>query len=112
MKHRYYDVIMAWAEDKCIQYRVILNDGLRSPWVDLNECSFDKKSPNFDAENVEWRIKPTTKIIKYRLALMRHRSVDYYMAVFNNSEKFLSEFNNLPYFVKWVSDWIDHEVEE
>ena len=112
MKHKNYDVIVDWAEGKTIQVRCI-----DTTWIDVLPQS---EVPNFNAENLEWRVKPQPTIIKYRLALMRNTtdpcyidsSVEYYTAVFGNSETFINEFINSELFVKWVSDWLELEVPE
>ena len=49
-RHKHYDVIVAWAEGKEIQFKY-WND-----WIDWAE----KGSPNFH-ERTEWRIKPEPK---------------------------------------------------
>ena len=112
MKHKYYDVIVKWAEGQPIQYRfIVITDVVgRSKWVDLSDPYCFNKFPNFNDGNVEWRIKPETKVIKYRLALMSYKTEEYYTAVFNTSEHFLIEFMNSANFVKWLSDWIEYEV--
>jgi len=98
---------MAWADGKSIQYRVILNDGLRSQWVTLDEIPFDKKYPNFDAENVEWRVKPEVTIRKYRVALFSHRDGFLY----TKTEDHYENFENSIGFVKYLTNWVDYEVE-
>lgn len=111
MKHKNYDVIVAWASGQTIQYKVT------DTWSDVesNEYLFSPEnfySPNFNNKKLEWRIKPQPTLIKYRLALMRHKSEEYYMAVFNSNEYFLIEFINSENFVKWVSDWLETEALE
>jgi hypothetical protein len=112
MKHKYYDVIMAWAEDKPIEFRIVYGDNTKSDWICFDDVGDTKKSPNFDSGTIEWRVKPQTKTIKYRLALMSYKSERYYTAVFTMSEEHLIEFENSTNFVKWISDWIEQEVEE
>ncbi len=63
MKHKNYDVIVAWAENKPIQVRHI-----DTIWIDVLP---QKEVPNFNAENLEWRVKPEPNILTYRIALMR-----------------------------------------
>ncbi len=66
MKHKYHDEIVAWASGKPIQFGFIFDD--HQNWINFK---MDDKSPNFDDPIKKWRIKPISKIIKYRLALMR-----------------------------------------
>lgn len=105
MKHQYYDVIKAWAKGKVIQFK---DDGLNERCQNWNDCS----SPDFNDPHKIWRVKPKPLVLKYRIALMSHKSEEYYTAVFNNSEYFLREFVNSADFVKWVSNYIEQEVEE
>lgn len=114
MKHKNYDVIVAWAEGKTIQVRYGPTSNI---WLDALP---HKDAPNFNDEKVEWRIKPQPTILTYRIALMRasidndydNSKINYYTAIFNNSEYFSIEFMNSENFVKWVSDWLELEVPE
>jgi hypothetical protein len=104
-------VIKAWGKGQKIQVRYGPSSHI---WIDF---VMNSQSPNFDAENIEWRIKPQTKTLKYRIALMRDQdgpcqTSDYHIAVFNNSEDFIVEFLKSRDFVKWVSDYIETEVTE
>ena len=114
MKHQHYDVIKAWAKGLTIQFKDDGSKYLNKRFQDWNDILSDSKwgSPDFNDPNKTWRVKPQTKTIKYRLALMSYKSEEYYTAVFNMSTYFLIEFMNSPNFVKWVSDWIEQEVEE
>jgi hypothetical protein len=75
-------------------------------WVDIiTSCP---GSVNWNNPNVEFRIKPT-KVVKYRLAVMKHFSNFYPVVVF--SENFgdvdvylLDGFENNKDFVKWLSE--------
>lgn len=111
MKHKNYDVIVAWAAGQTIQIRY------GTIWHDvLNKID----TPNFNDEKAEWRVKPEPTILTYRIALMRasidndydNSKINYYAAIFNNSETFLVPFMNSENFVKWVSEWLELEVPE
>lgn len=108
MKHKHYEVIRAWSEGTPIQYRVILKDDTRSPWVDLSEYSFDKRSPNFDAENVEWRIKP----LEYRIALIYDEYVKDFVTHIYSDPRFNDNIEKRPGFIKWISDWTEVDLNE
>lgn len=52
VRHRWADVIIAWAEGKEIQARYTL--AKKSNWEDWK----DQDTPAFNAPSVEWRVKP------------------------------------------------------
>ena len=55
-KHKWYDVIVAWAEGKEIQFRPMgKSDHIWSNYP------LQKSSPDFNIETYEWRIKPEKK---------------------------------------------------
>lgn len=103
MKHKYYDVIVAWAEGKTIQLRPILDEG----WANFNSTI----TPDFDSVFMEWRIKPEIEIRKYRVALFRHPQGSLFTVTDDNenNERKREDQNG---FVKWLTDWVDYEVEE
>lgn len=112
MKHKYHEVIRAWSEGISIQYRIIFSDALRSPWVDLSKYSFDKRSPNFDAENIEWRIKPPELL--YRVALYQQYHQDenvrvYYVNTHNNRE-YNDKIEEKDDFVRWLTEWTEVDI--
>jgi hypothetical protein len=53
MKHKHFDIIMAWAECKQIQ----IYDDFSNEWIDWTI----KSSPNW-GETTKYRIKPETKL--------------------------------------------------
>jgi hypothetical protein len=59
-RHKWSDVIHAFAEGKEIQWRWVMDCGSDGTWYDTN--------PEFNNESVEFRIKPEKKpdIISYR----------------------------------------------
>jgi hypothetical protein len=102
MKHKYYDVIMAWAEGKPIQYQncVLVN------WCDLEEG----KSPNFEAPHVNWRIKPEPETRKYRVALFKDPEKGYcYTSTEDDYQN--EDYENSRRFVKWLTDWTKYETQ-
>lgn len=101
MKHKHYDVIVAWAEGKPIQYLS------GKHWFDVPTIE-GGASPNFNICNMGWRIKPAAKIIKYRLALMEH-SASYYVKCFNETETYYKQETNKK-FLNWITDWTEYEI--
>ena len=68
-KHKYYDVIVAWANGEIAQYNF-----LGAGWKDFTGIdSIDV--PGFNNRNTEWRVKPKTVIKKYRMALFNDSQV-------------------------------------
>jgi hypothetical protein len=105
MKHRYHDVIVAWAEGKPIQRKLIDT----SEWVELN--FEEKKTPPFNSDQYEWRIKPKKNlIIKCRVALIKDPFYNIYYFSLIQEGSTLSYFH--PNFVKWMTDWIEYEITE
>jgi hypothetical protein len=109
MKHPNYETIVAWASGKTIQYRGTTDDYNKSQWIDFEELFFN-------TENVEWRIKPKIKMRKCRVALFKVPEVDFYYTKNDDglgiNDSGVEDFENSPSFVKWLTDWIEYEVEE
>ena len=108
-KHKWYNEIIAWAEGKHIQYK-------KSGTSDWNDYLNDSLAPSFSIEN-DYRVKPN--IIKYRLYLRSNYSVpaiiDYAMVYCANNEDAdikSSTIEECSSFAKWLTDWIEIEVEE
>lgn len=56
-KHKWYDVIVAWAEGKTIQYKDVRVAGTTS-WNDVPAMG----TPRFDEIRCDWRVKPERKV--------------------------------------------------
>lgn len=69
-KHKYYDVIVAWASGEQVQCLVKIGDEWDSLWEDFEEPT--NGVPCFNSPNFKWRIKPKTYTKKYRMALVKH----------------------------------------
>ena len=95
-RHKHADVIIAWAEGKDIQ----LWDVTGERWVD-----FPNVQPRFLTENT-YRIKPPAK--KYRVALFRRHN-DEPLVVASNSQVTADNYESMPDFVRWLTDWIEYE---
>ena len=88
-RHKYADLIHAWAEGAEIQWK----DG--DYWKDIEDPGF--------YEYDEYRIKPKTKTIRFRNWYHTNGRV---YASHSQCEE------NGPDFVKWLGDWQEVEVEE
>ena len=99
-RHKYYDVILHWADGGEIQYKGVSNP----EWRDFNTTYW---SPNFDSDIVVWRIKPKTKTLRYRNALLKNNKV-----VVLTSEPTLEDAYGDTAFIRWIDpEWKEIEVE-
>lgn len=95
-RHKYYDVIMHWANGGVIEFRSTCSN--TSCWVELQ----NDESPLFNEEQLQWRIKPKTKTIRYRCALLKDNEI-----IALTSEPIEDE-----YFLHWIDpEWKEIEVE-
>jgi hypothetical protein len=111
MKHKYYDVIKAFAKGKTIQGKSKFSKN----WIDYMWYKF----PDFNNEELDFRIKPEIVIQKqkkliYRVALMKFEfSGRFYTATkdmnYISCEEFEKSSND---FVEWITDWIEYEIKE
>ena len=60
------DIIIAYANGEKLQYKLSHDN----EWYDVYEGP-GADSPNFNVENIEWRIKPETKIVRFKLGLFK-----------------------------------------
>lgn len=101
-KHRWYDVIVAWANGEKIQ----CNDTRFQPkWIDYDSSC----TPDFCDGYFEWRVKPKTITKKYRMALVDdeyHGKRD--LSLF--SLDFPAE-REVQGFIRWVGDIVEVEIE-
>ena len=100
-KHKYYDVIVAWANGEKIQARSIYG----GDWM---SC-ISGYTPAFNKNNLEWRIKPKTVTKRYRMALHANGTVAAY-DVTNSSIDDPVEYN-INGFVRWLGDIVEVETE-
>jgi hypothetical protein len=100
-KHVYCDLIKAWADGAEIQYSELsINE-----WRDI-------KNPNWNID-VEFRIKPKPKIIKYRNFLWQcqsNRSINIQVSTEENNR--IDPRERWNGFIKWLGDWQTIEVED
>ena len=100
-RHKYYDVIMHWAGGGDVEF--ISNCSKNSCWVKLQNDEY----PYFNEEQLQWRIKPKTKTIRYRNALLKNNEV-----VALTSEPTLEDAYGLTAFLRWIDpEWKEIEVE-
>ena len=101
-KHKYYDVIVAWASGEKIQ----CNDTRFQPkWIDYDSSC----TPDFCDGYFEWRVKPKTITKKYRMALFSDGNV----VAYDVTNSYLDDpiEYKLAGFIRWVGDVVDVEIE-
>jgi hypothetical protein len=104
MKHQFYEVIVGWAEGQPIQFSFYRDSD--KTWYNYrkDEC------PDFNDSDVKWRLKPEAKTGKYRVALFKEPKEGFYYT--KNDDGYGNEdFENSIRFVKWLTDWIEYELE-
>ena len=98
-RHKYYDVIVHWAQGGEIQFKA--EDG----WQDFYQDG--DRSPSFSSNKVDWRIKPKTKTLHYRNAMLKNNEV-----VVFTSEPTLEDAYGDTAFLRWIDpEWKEIEVE-
>lgn len=100
-RHKHYDVIVAWAEGKPIQYKQPNSE----KWIDQVAPTFALGWHN----DHEYRIKP--EVIKYRLGLRYFNTASKEKMVFTINSP-TDEPNNEagPCFIRWLGPWKEVEV--
>lgn len=101
-KHRWYDVIVAWASGEEIQFSV-----RDKGWVDYSDSVFHV--PSFNDPAMQWRIKPKTVTKRYRMALVH----DYGVVSVDITKSSLDDpiEYNIQGFIRWVGDTVEVEVD-
>lgn len=97
-RHKHADVIIAWVEGKDVQ----VWDKGDERWSDVRS-----RTPIFN-EDWEYRIKPPAK--KFRVALIKGGRLVYPSIVDSKCGEDMYEKDNA--FVRWLTDWIEYEVED
>lgn len=100
-KHRWYDVIVAWANGEKIQYN-FENTG----WCDF---VFPQEVPGFSNVDTLWRVKPKTIVKRYRMALVHDYGV-VSVDITNSSLDDPIEYN-IQGFIRWVGETVEVEIE-
>jgi hypothetical protein len=97
--HPYAEVIKAWADGAEVQYYDC------NKWWDWNTGWTAGVAPTFTAD-FKWRVKPIKRVC--RIALLK----DGPFLVFSDTSVFDSALDVAsPDFVKWLTDWIEYEVD-
>lgn len=104
-KHKYYDVILAWASGEKVQFNSY-NTGFRDFAFGCNNIG---AVPDFNDPDTEWRIKPSTITERHRMALHTDGYVHAY-DVTNVSLDDPIEYK-IKGFVRWVGDVVEVEIE-
>ena len=102
-RHKYYDVILHWAGGGEIQFRFIYetDEEWRTFVFGIAE------EPAFCNDALVWRIKPKTKTIRYRNAMLKNNEV-----VVFTSEPTLEDAYGDNAFLRWLDpEWKEVEVE-
>lgn len=123
MRHQNYDVIVAWAEGKDIQFRhkTFSNDDEWQDWETLIINDRVSGIPDFSNNNLIWCIKPANKSHKYKVALLyntqtkvfKTRTLD--QGPTSETEKEFANGWDFDYvrFVRWLTDdWIEVPTRE
>lgn len=104
-KHRWYDVIVAWANGEKIQVRATNTTYTNNTFEDFTSTS----SPDFNGKAWEWRVKPKTITKKYRMALFKDGEVvAYEVSKSTIDDPIEYSFKG---FVRWVGDIVEVEIE-
>ena len=99
-KHPYYAVIVHWASGGEIESAIQNSE----KWVPLSSYV---NTPNFNATNIKWRIKPNFKEIRYRTAMLKNHDI-----VVMYSEPTLEDAYGEDGFLKWLdAEWNVVKVE-
>lgn len=98
-KHKWYDVIVAWADGETIQ-AAYSNDDV-PVWQD-----FISTDPRFDSKCWQWRVKPKVIRTKFRVAQMKDKS---FVIVVNDSLNESIQYDS--HFKRFLTDWIEFEEE-
>lgn len=94
--HKHAEVIKAWADGYEIQFK----EESSSEWRDV------VGQPSW-LYYLEYRVKPTPVVNKFRVALL-HDCGHTYPEVFT-VEQDEERIENTSYFIRWLTDWIEYE---
>lgn len=109
-KHKYYDVIVAWASGEQVQH--VWHTEQDSAWTDFVPAEAPFGVPAFNNTNLLWRIKPKTYTKKYRMALVKHPLGQDVINICLNGYTLDSPAEYEKGFVRWVGEAVEVEFEE
>lgn len=104
--HPQAEILHALADGKTIQTKA------EKGWFDIrpSEVLFALHGgPNYGANNM--RIKPEPVKARYRVAEMRSLTGDIYTTTSDNEWEAKGR-EELPGFIRWLTDWVEYEVSE
>ena len=106
-KHKYYDVIVAWASGEQIQFF----NSFYNQWTDYVDSRIH--SPDFCSDNTLWKIKPKTYTKKYRMALLNIQLGQKVTAICLDGYTLDSPAEHeVKGFVRWIGEAVEVEFEE
>lgn len=77
--HKHVELIKAWADGACIQYRVKLHNIGQEAWYDI-------ENPNWNNANNDYRIKPAEKVVRWLwIDTIERKLLSYYATEFEAS---------------------------
>ena len=98
--HKYVNEITHWANGGDIQCQYKSDE--KPEWIDYSL----KEQPDFDDPGTKYRIKPTTKDLKYRVAIMQDDlDVPEYWPNTAFTDKEAKIIEGEGGFLKWLTDW-------
>ena len=112
-KHKWYDVIVAWANGEKIQVKSTKGNDTFEDYVEHKTLT-----PDFSSNLWEWRIKPKTVTKRYRMALVNKgdcglpvkepyvKTVDVTCSTLDDPIEY-----SVQGFIRWVGDAVEVEVE-
>lgn len=110
------EIIQALLAGKEVQFKRHCQD---TYWVNLDKTQsefYPLNNPRIyadlflDNSAYNWRIKPESIKLPTKTALMKNNH-GYYCFVVNNEQMEKEIEFNSPFFVKWLTDWIDYTIE-
>jgi hypothetical protein len=92
-KHKWYDVMVAYANGEPIQC-FLLDKNPEGKWIDYSDSIHPECMPSFNNPMYSWRVKPTI-ITKWQFLYKQHDESEWKLSTqyYETLEKFLDYFN-------------------
>lgn len=104
MKHKYHDVIVAWAEGKEIEVKHIAG----MDWSIYRNINI--QSPDFNNSTLLWRVKPEKKVMWYKIfRFPSPKGLPFIIIAYNESQMKTEDFIRVG--LESLSGWIIFEYE-